>query len=253
MNASHRPTSPSIRSGLLLALVLAVVAGAYGSVLSSGFVWDDHLLIDEQPFTQEIRPLSTYLGRRFWSDPTNPDSRSFYRPLVSLSYAVEWQLWNGSPLGFHVTNLLLHLGCCGLVFLLARRAGAAPAAAALCAALFGTLPRLTESVAWISGRVDVMAVLGTLGAVWLHRPDRDAARRRAAAGAVLFVGLLCKEVAAAGAVAIVAIELAARRRDSIPWRATAGHLVPSLLAVAVYGVLRLRAWAPESEWLRVSE
>ncbi len=233
-----------VRAGILLALALAVVAVSYSSALPGGFVWDDHQLIDEQPFTQELQPLSAYFERSFWFDPTNPVSRSFYRPLVSLSYALEWQFWDGRAPGFHLTNLLLHLICCALVYGLARRAGAAPLPAAFGAALFGALPRLTESVAWISGRTDVMASLGALGALWLHRPDPDAGRHRAAAGLLLFLGLASKEVALAGAVAIVALELAERCDRARPWRSIARHLTPTALAVAAYALLRAGSSSP---------
>ena len=236
--ASAAPASLPVRGGVLLALALAIVAIAYSSALPGGFVWDDHQLIDQQPFTQELQPLSAYFARDFWFDPTNPVSRSFYRPLVTLSYALEWQLWDGRAPGFHLTNLLLHLVCCALVYGLARRAGAGPLSAALGAALFGTLPRLTESVAWISGRTDVTASLGALGAVWLHRSDPRAGGRRALAGLLLFLGLLGKEVALAGAIAIVALELAERRDRVRSWRSMAANLAPTALAIAAYGVLR---------------
>jgi tetratricopeptide (TPR) repeat protein len=243
-SAARAPTS--IRSGVLLALVLSGVALAHSSALRGGFVWDDHPLIDEQPLTQELRPLRTYFERRFWADPTNPESRTFYRPLVSLSYAVEWQIWGGRATGFHATNLLLHVACCALVFALARRAGASALAAALAAALFGTLPRLTESVAWVSGRTDVMASLGALGALLLHRVERGAGGRRVAAAGALFLGLLCKEVALAGLVALAAHELALRRGRTRRWREAAANLVPALVAVAAYLLLRVRATAPEA-------
>jgi len=253
------PREHRVRPSLALALVLALVGLAYSSALGGGFVWDDHLLIDEQPFTHEIRPLGDYFGRQFWSDPTNPETRAFYRPLISLSYALEWQLWDGDAGGFHLTNLLMHLGCCALVFALARRAGAPVAAAALGAALFGTFPRLAESVAWISGRTDVAAGLGVLGALLLHRSAPGDATRRWAAGVALFLGLLCKEVAFAGVLAIAALELARRRQlrarkvpapaspgDPVPpWRQTAGNLAPALLAALGYALLRAQATAPE--------
>lgn len=239
-------SAAAIRPALALGLALALVALAYAGVPASGFVWDDHLLIDEQPFTHELRPLSDYFGRLFWSDPTNPEDRAFYRPLVSLSYALEWQLWGGRAGSFHVTNLLLHLGCCALVYLLGRQAGAAVPAAAAGAALFGAFPRLTESVAWISGRTDVVAGLFGLSALALHRTGRGRAGWRVGAGAALLAGLLAKEVAAAAAVAIAAQELARRRRRAPAWRETLAHLAPSALALAAYTTMRLRAWAPEA-------
>jgi hypothetical protein len=235
------------RSLVLLAVALAAVAASYHEVRRAEFVWDDHPLIAQHPPTHEIRPLHEYFRRQFWSDPSSPDVHGYYRPLVSLSYALEWQLWQGRPTGFHVTNVLIHLGCCALGFALARRAGAKPAAAALGALLFGIFPRLTESVAWISGRTDPLAALFTLSALWLHRSGPGHTRSRVAAGGALWAGLMCKEVALAGGLAIAARELARRRDTVTPWSRTLTDLMPTMLAVGAWGLLRALAWAPDVE------
>ena len=62
----------------------------------------------------------------------------------NLPWGLDDALWERAAAGFHLTNLLLHLGCCALVFALARRAGAGPVAAGLASLLFGTWPRSTE-------------------------------------------------------------------------------------------------------------
>lgn len=227
-----------LRASLLLVLALSLVALAYRGVLAGDFVWDDHPLIDEQPATQTLRPLVEYFAQPFWSDPAKPDSQGFYRPLVNLSYALEWQLWGGRPAGFHATNLAAHLAACALLFALALRAGAGAGAAFLATLLFGLHPRLTESVAWISGRTDVLASGFVLAALWLHRPGPDAGPRRWAAGLCLLLGLLCKEVALAGVLAIAALEWRRRREAPAPWRETAAHVAPALLALAAWGLLR---------------
>jgi tetratricopeptide (TPR) repeat protein len=53
-------------------------------------------------------------------------------------------------------------------------------------------------------------------------------------------------VAAAGAVAIVALELAERRHRVRPWRTVAGNLLPMLLALGLYGALRAASSEPEA-------
>jgi tetratricopeptide (TPR) repeat protein len=169
---------------------------------------------------------------------------AYYRPLVVLSFVADWRLGRGAPRAFHVTNLALHLGVCALVFALARRFGAGALAAALACALFGSFPRAGEAVVWISGRTDVLAALGALAALLLHS---GAPARRAAAALALLVGLLAKEVAFAGALALVALEWRARTPGEPP-RACALRLLPAALACAAYAALRAGASLPAADF-----
>ncbi len=242
MNARAEEARTRPRPTLLLAVALAVVALSYASALQGEFVWDDHPLIDEQPAVVEPLPLHRYFTRMFWSSPEYPMSRAFYRPLVVLSYRAEYALWGPEPLPFHVTNLAVHLLACALVFGLARRGGAPAEAAAAAALLFGTFPRLTESVAWISGRTDLLAGVGALAAWQLHDVAPARTRRRVAAAALLLLALLCKEVAIAGLCAIAAMELCAWRREG-DLRRRLAHLAPYAVAVTIYAGLRVLAFA----------
>lgn len=51
-----------MRASVLLALALSLVALSYRYVLTAGFVWHDHPLIDERVLSHEIRLLSRYLA-----------------------------------------------------------------------------------------------------------------------------------------------------------------------------------------------
>jgi tetratricopeptide (TPR) repeat protein len=231
------------RSAWLLAAVFVGVGSVYAPALRGPFLWDDHLLIVDHPAVAELQPLPHYLTRAFWSDPRTPADLSYYRPLTTWSYALEWRAWQGQPTGFHVTNLLGHLLCCGLLFGLARKAGATPWVAALAAALFGLAPRLSESVAWIGGRTDVFAAAGALAALWLHDSDEGRGGRRVAAALALVMGLLFKEVAIAGAAAIAALEAQRWWRGDANGRGFARNLAPLTAGVALYGALRIWAFS----------
>ncbi|HWV39383.1 MAG TPA: tetratricopeptide repeat protein [Vulgatibacter sp.] len=237
MSTAPAPTTPlSERPLALLALALLAVPVAYSAAPLGGFVWDDVPLIVDSPVVKEVQPLGSYFDRMFFGGPAGAPTRAFYRPLVTLSFALDWRIWGGDPLGFHLTNLALHLACVALVFAIARRLGAAPVAAAVCAAGFGLLPRLTEAVAWISGRTDVLAACFVLAALAVHRPS---AGRRWAAAALLLLGLLSKEVAVAGLLAILALEAVdARGREARGWLR---RLLPPAAAGGVYAFLRLHA------------
>lgn len=237
------------RARAWLGLVLVVVALVYAPALTGGFVWDDYTLIHEERLVTSPQGLGEYFGRFLWSGPLQ-SSRVFYRPLITLSYVADHQLWRGAPGGFHLTNLLLHLLATCLVWGLVRRAGRTgdgqgglPALSAALAAAFALAPRLTESVAWISGRTDVAAALGGLGAFLVHRPGPGAWGRKLAAAGLLLFGLLCKEVAIAGLSAVLVLELHHRFTVRDRWRAVLARVAPALAALAIYAGLRLRAAA----------
>ena len=46
---------------------------------------------------------------------------STYLPVTMLSYMVDFQLFGLEPFGYHLTNLILHLTCTALLFLIAER------------------------------------------------------------------------------------------------------------------------------------
>jgi hypothetical protein len=232
-------TTREPRPGLPLLLALLVVAAAYSGVGEVGFMWDDHNLIEQNPQLHTLQAPWRTLTTPFWSDPLRVGvGHRYYRPAVSWSFSVDWALGDGSPLPFHLTNLLAHLLVCAAVFALARQAGARVVPAALATAVFGTLPRLTESVAWICGRTDVLAAFPVLVGLWLERQRPGDLRRRLLVALALLVGLLAKEVAATLAVMLAVDTLQRLARGTTRLRAELVAAAPVALALGVYAALR---------------
>jgi len=104
------PTTARLLQPLILAL--AIVA-AYWSGLHAPFQFDDAAAIVENvairhwwPFARELPAATQVAGR----------------PVVALSYALNFQ-WAGlDPFGYRVVNLLIHFACAWLLFALAREA-----------------------------------------------------------------------------------------------------------------------------------
>ena len=180
-------------------LILAILALLpYANSLRLDFVWDDRALILESPYVQDVRHLGEGLVSDYWKNPDYPGSqRFFYRPLMTLSFFIDHALWGENPVGFHLTNLLLHLINVLLVYscfsVLASRE-----LAFVSAALFAVHPVHTESVTWISGRTDLLASTWVLGAfrgyLSLANPSRSLLRL-SAVGFLYILALLTKEVA----------------------------------------------------------
>ena len=128
---------------------------------------------------------------------------SFFRPLISLHYYLDYLLWGMSPLASHAVNLVWHIVCGLSVWLLAQRMLArwgwhptpARGAALVAALFFVTLPANVEAVAWFAARADMVATAGALGALLLLMRFQERGCWRAYAGALacFAAGLFCKE------------------------------------------------------------
>ncbi|MBD3867685.1 MAG: tetratricopeptide repeat protein [Acidobacteria bacterium] len=179
-------------NGLAGLFCLWIVLACFGMGITGEFVWDDHQIVERNPVVRTLNP-ATHLGSEFFS--RWDVEYGYYRPLVTLSLALDHSLSGGSPWLFHLTNLLLHALNGFLLFRLLRRFAAA-APAAMAAALFLVHPVQSEAVLWISGRTDLLATCLLLTAGLLYtgrfagRPLRYGLFLFAIAGA-----LLAKEMA----------------------------------------------------------
>jgi tetratricopeptide (TPR) repeat protein len=157
---------------LLSFLLLAVlIFGVYAASINNEFVWDDIQIIKENP---DIRSLSN-AGKLLLSEDTFPDIRSYYyRPVTYLSFMMDYVLWKGSPKGFHVVNIALHLLFSCLLYLFVRDILGSSRAALAASLVFGLHPAATETVNFLSGgRNTLLCGVFLLAALLSHRKDRQ--------------------------------------------------------------------------------
>jgi tetratricopeptide (TPR) repeat protein len=219
---------------------------AFIPAVTGGWIYDDHPLIQNNVYVHSFSEWPRWFLTDFWNvsaEITHFASRILYwRPAVSASYAVDWKLGGGSPLMFHITNTVLQAVTSGLVFVTLRRWVGSPLPALAAALLFVVHPTKVESVAWISGRTDIMCLLAVLVAsagVARRREGRHGGIAMEVAGTL--VAYLAKEQAIV-LPCFVAVEVwVAAGRPAID-RATIVRLVrgaaPQLAIAIVYLAVR---------------
>jgi hypothetical protein len=132
--------------------------------MKGDFLWDDKDFISENQDLQSrgfwTRFLFSPFGGAEGSDEHGPKAganRQFYRPLTSLSYRLDFQVWGLNPAGFHLTNILLHVLNSFLLLGLLLKLGLDRWASFSGAVLFSVFPAHFENVSWISGRTDLLS------------------------------------------------------------------------------------------------
>jgi tetratricopeptide (TPR) repeat protein len=89
----------------------------------------------------------------------NPTRDAYYRPVFLVDFILESRLFGTNPAGYHFTNLLFHVISVILLFVFLKKSEVAPRDALLLSAIFAVHPVLTQAVAWIPGRNDMLLMI----------------------------------------------------------------------------------------------
>lgn len=236
------PGSPW-RTLLPILVLLGLGLLATGSSLGNGFAYDDVFIIQTNAHIHHLAAPWTYAAQNYW--PTSGDL--LYRPLTVWLFALQWMIGGGSPLVFHLANVVLHLLTVIVLYRLALRL-IPPLGAWFTAALFAVHPVHAEAVANVVGQaelvVGLVAVVGTVVYLDGRRAGALTATRRLVLAALVVAGALAKEQGLMLPLLLAVVEVTVIR-DPRPLGARLRELAPlaTMLAAAGLLVIALRTWA----------
>src|SRR5208282_3882680 len=200
-------------------LLVAAVFLAYQPVWHAGFIWDDEAHVTRP----ELRSLDGLA--RIWMQL---GATQQYYPLVHSLFWVEHRLWDDSPWGYHLVNILLHAFA---ALLLARILQQLKIPGAwLAAAIFALHPIQVESVAWISELKNTLSGVFYFSAVLAYLEfDRNRSRGKWVLALGLFVlGLMSKSVIATLPAALLVVFW--WQRGKLSWKRDVWPLIPFFVA-----------------------
>src|SRR5450830_1433612 len=96
------PARPSVTHWLVPAVIVLVTCTAFLPVLSNQFIaWDDEATLVNNPYYRGLGWVQlSWMFTTFHMGP--------YQPLSWITYGLDYLVWGMNPVGYHLTNLVLH-------------------------------------------------------------------------------------------------------------------------------------------------
>ena len=134
----------------------------YPPTFSGDFILDDRPLIQNNPYVKTFHSPLSYLAQEDGITnelDTGDYHTGYYRPLINLTYSLDYQLWGENAPGFRVMNLFLHIICCFVLFNFLQFLVNNRPAALWATLIFAVHPVNTEAVSWIASRNNILVTM----------------------------------------------------------------------------------------------
>ena len=252
---------PTVKRFFPVGLVLLLTLILYFPSLDNGFVRDDPFIVVNNDFIKSWANFPKIFTREYLTNMSDKDfvgvrligsGEASYRPVVTISYFLDYAFWKLNPLGYHAHNLALHLFNTFLVYLLLFHFTRRRPAAFIGALLFGWHPVNTEAVCAIANREDLQVFFFYALSFYAYirfREDGGQQRWLAVALSSFFLALFSKEMAVTLPLVVFLYDYLYQREKPRPRAAYGGFLA----IAAFYGVIRFFVFAPtdapQGHWL----
>ncbi|NUO08169.1 MAG: tetratricopeptide repeat protein [Candidatus Brocadia sp.] len=123
--------------------------------MQHSFVYDDESTIIHNYFIRHWSNLFNLFTSKYFA----LSAELTYRPVVTLSYFIDYTFWQLNPLGYHLTNMLLHATNGTLFFIFAFHVFKKRTTSLISALFFSSCPLFSEVVNAVGFREDLLAFL----------------------------------------------------------------------------------------------
>lgn len=214
-------------------LLVAVIVLAYVPSLSGGYLsWDDSWLVADNARLHHAR-LSDWIA--CWTDLSLATRMQFgaeFLPIRDASWLLESRLIGLAPASLRLVNLAIYVGAILLLRRALRSVSKDPWAPEIVTWLFALHPAHVESVAWIAGRKDVLALLFVAAAADVYA--RRGRYHVAGTAVLLALALLSKSMSIAALALLPLLDLAASRPLQRRALAAAGVVAVAIMPLHIF-------------------
>lgn len=140
-----------------MVLIAACGFAVYSNSLKGQFLWDDEHLVKYNPYIKDWSYLPKILVSSIRTGAE--EVSNFYRPVQVFTYLLDYSLWKLNVIGYHLTNVLLHILVALTIYWLIQILFRDRNLSLLTGLFFVVHPIHTEAVSYIAGRADSLVAL----------------------------------------------------------------------------------------------
>jgi len=224
------------------ALVFLAAFLAHANSITPSFHWEDETIVSENVHIRTLKNIPHFF-RPGYVNVYESGQGNRYRPLRTVTLALDYAFWKSDPRGYHLTNVLLHAAVAALVWLLCLLVSGSPFAALAAGLLFALHPVHVESIAWVKNRSDILCSLFYLSALSAFAAFLGARSRAVYALSLLLLpfAFLAKEMALTFPFAAALLLLFVNKREGERLARGWQWLVPYFALLAGYLLFREKA------------
>ena len=139
--------------GIIIVIVSSIIV--YSNTLKNSFQWDDEQRIVKNIHIRYLKNIPNFFKPGYFNLYEEARGER-YRPLRTITFAIDYKFWKNNSVGYHITNILLHTICSVLVWYFVFYITKNGLISTLSALVFAVHPVHTETVTYIKNRSDVL-------------------------------------------------------------------------------------------------
>ncbi len=151
---------------LHLLIILAFGIAAYANSFSNQFLYDDEHYIQRNTYIKDFSHLKDIFTKNVGAGAFRLDN--FYRPIQLSAYSIVYHISGVNVFGYHLLNLLLHLGNAILIYFFILALFEKKEISFICSLLFTVHPVHTEAITYMNGTADPLAMFFGLLSLFLY-------------------------------------------------------------------------------------
>ncbi len=143
-----------------IALLAVILFGVYWRTFDYDLIWDDEIFFKHNLLFIEHQPLGAAFTYSYFSEQLGVQGQDhYYRPLLTLSFLLENNLWGVRNITLRLTNVFIFYLALIFLFAFLKEYSNKTYLPEITTLLFALYPLNSENIVWVVGRGDLFLLL----------------------------------------------------------------------------------------------